>query len=146
MALADFHAGRQDYRALLAVTRQLFQSDELPLETKIKRFRAVHLRHALLPRILLSAERPGLDAGHPLSDDKRVVELYAGHLIASGELEQALALYKSHLADQPPAEEYFRAVIDIESYLQHPDSVDKYVTRALSCSPRRSISTSPKGM
>ena len=38
MALADFHAGRQDYRALLAVTRQLFQSDELPLETKIKRF------------------------------------------------------------------------------------------------------------
>ncbi len=24
MALADFHAGRQDYRALLAVTRQLF--------------------------------------------------------------------------------------------------------------------------
>ena len=38
MALADFHAGRQDYRTLLAVTRQLFQSDELPLETKIKRF------------------------------------------------------------------------------------------------------------
>ena len=65
------------------------------------------------------------------------MELYAGHLIASGELEQALALYKSHLADQPPAEEYFRAVIDIESYLQHPDSVDKYVTRALELFPAK---------
>ena len=34
--------------------------------------------------------------------DRRVVELYAKHLIASGELEQALALYKLHLDDQPP--------------------------------------------
>ena len=65
------------------------------------------------------------------------MELYAGHLIASGELEQALALYKRHLAAQPPAEEYFRAVIDIESYLQHPDSVDKYITRALELFPAK---------
>ena len=33
MSLADFHTGRQDYRSLLAVTRKLFLSDALPLET-----------------------------------------------------------------------------------------------------------------
>src|SRR5699024_6941469 len=38
MALADFHTARQDYRSLLAVTRKLFLSDVVPLETKIKRF------------------------------------------------------------------------------------------------------------
>ncbi|MFB0956876.1 MAG: tetratricopeptide repeat protein, partial [Alistipes putredinis] len=67
--------------------------------------------------------------------DRRVVELYAKHLIASGELEQALALYKLHLDDQPPVEEYFRSVIDIESYLQHPDSVNRYIGRALELFP-----------
>ncbi len=67
--------------------------------------------------------------------DRRVVELYAKHLIASGELEQALALYKLHLDDQPPVEEYFRSVIDIESYLQHPDSVNLYIGRALELFP-----------
>ena len=137
MALADFHAGRQDYRALLAVTRQLFQSDELPLETKIKRFEQFTSDTRFYREYYFQLNDLASTLAIRYPDDKRVVELYAGHLIASGELEQALALYKSHLADQPPAEEYFRAVIDIESYLQHPDSVDKYVTRALELFPAK---------
>ena len=137
MALADFHAGRQDYRALLAVTRQLFQSDELPLETKIKRFGQFTSDTRFYREYYFQLNDLASTLAIRYPDDKRVVELYAGHLIASGELEQALALYKSHLADQPPAEEYFRAVIDIESYLQHPDSVDKYVTRALELFPAK---------
>ena len=137
MALADFHAGRQDYRALLAVTRQLFQSDELPLETKIKRFGQFTSDTRFYREYYFQLNDLASTLAIRYPDDKRVVELYAGHLIASGELEQALALYKSHLADQPPVEDYFRAVIDIESYLQHPDSVDKYVTRALELFPAK---------
>ena len=38
MMLADFHAERQDYGALLAATRRIFLSDKVPLETKIRRF------------------------------------------------------------------------------------------------------------
>ena len=108
MALADFHAGRQDYRALLAVTRQLFQSDELPLETKIKRFGQFTSDTRFYREYYFQLNDLASTLAIRYPDDKRVVELYAGHLIASGELEQALALYKSHLADQPPAEEYFR--------------------------------------
>lgn len=137
MALADFHAGRQDYRALLAVTRQLFQSDELPLETKIKRFGQFTSDTRFYREYYFQLNDLASTLAIRYPDDKRVVELYAGHLIASGELEQALALYKNHLADQPPVEDYFRAVIDIESYLQHPDSVDKYVTRALELFPAK---------
>ena len=135
MALADFHTARQDYRSLLAVTRKLFLADAVPLETKIKRFeqftsdtrfyREYYFQLNDLASVL-AIRYPG---------DKRVVELYAGHLIASGELEQALALYKSRLEDQPPVEDFYRSVIDIETYLQHPDSVEKYVTRALELFP-----------
>ena len=137
MSLADFHTGRQDYRSLLAVTRKLFLSDALPLETKIKRFEQFTSDTRFYREYYFQLNDLASTLAIRYPDDKRVVELYAGHLIASGELEQALALYKNHLADQPPVEDYFRAVIDIESYLQHPDSVDKYVTRALELFPAK---------
>ena len=86
-------------------------------------------------RVGVMRARPPLAIRYP--DDPGVTELYASHLIASGELEQALALYKLRLADRPPAEKFFRTVIDIESYLQRPDSVDKYVHAALALFPDR---------
>ena len=135
MSLADFHAGRQDYRSLLAVTRKLFLSDAVPLETKIKRFGQFTSDTRFYREFYYQLNDLASILAIRYPDDKRVVELYAGHLIASGELEQALSLYKNHLGDQPPVEDFYRTVIDIESYLQHPDSVDKYVTRALELFP-----------
>lgn len=83
-------------------------------------------------------------------DDKDVVELYAQHLINAGELEQALTLYKLHLADRPPQLDYYRAVIDIETYRKRLDSVYLYIDRALevsleipSCMPARDT---PRGI
>ena len=38
MSLADFHSSKRNYRRLLEVTRRLFESDDMPLETKIRRF------------------------------------------------------------------------------------------------------------
>lgn len=135
MALADFHAGRQDYRALLAVTRQLFQSDELPLETKIKRFGQFTSDTRFYREYYFQLNDLASILAIRYPEDRRVVELYANHLIASGELEQALTLYKSRLGDRPPVEDFYRTVIDIETYLQHPDSVEKYVGKALELFP-----------
>lgn len=50
-------------------------------------------------------------------------------------LEQALTLYKLHLADQPPQLDYYRAVIDIETYRKRLDSVYLYIDRALEVFP-----------
>lgn len=135
MSLADYYNGRHDYRSVLDVTLRLFESDKMPLETKIKRFELftsdMRFYREYYPQLNTLAST--LAVRYP--QDKRVVELYAKHLIASGELEQALALYKLHLGDQPPVEEYFRSVIDIESYLQHPDSATFYINRALELFP-----------
>lgn len=134
-SLADYHTARRDFQRLLGVTRRLFELDEMPLEMKIRRFEQYtsdrRFYREYYPQLNELASILAVRYPH----DRRVVKLYADHLIASGELEQALALYKLHLEDQPPAEEFFGTVIDIESYLQRPDSVDRYVDRALELFP-----------
>ena len=137
LSLSDFHARRQDYRSLLAVTRQLFLSDDLPLELKVNRFENFTSDTRFYREFYFQLNDLASTLAIRYPDDPRVVSLYAQHLIASGELEQALSLYKSHLTDRPPVEEYYRMVIDIESYLQHPDSVNQYVTRALTLFPEK---------
>ncbi|WP_418982381.1 tetratricopeptide repeat protein [Alistipes sp.] len=135
LSLADFHSKRRDYRALLNVTKRLFLAEDLPLEAKVRRFEQftgdTRFYREFYPQLNDLASTLAIRYPH----DKRVVELYAGHLIASGELEQALALYKLHTADVPPEADYFSWVIDIESYLQRPDSVALYVDRALKLFP-----------
>ena len=131
MSLSDFYNARQDFRSMLWVTRKLFLSDQMPLEQKIRRFE-------LFPSEL-EFYRANYFQLHDLASllairyptDKRVVELYANHLIASGQLEEALQHYKAHLKDEPLEKDYFLTVIDIESYLERPDSVKKYVNEAL---------------
>lgn len=135
MSLADFYNARRDYKSVLNVTQRLFDSEQMPLDAKIKRFEQLtsDMRFYREYYIQLNALASTLAVRHP--QDRRVVELYARHLIASGELEQALALYKLHLEDKPPVESFFKSVIDIESYLQHPDSAARYIDRALELFP-----------
>ena len=145
LALADFLEDRRDFRASLAVTRRLFALDALPLENKVRKFER-----------LTSDIRFYREYYFPINDlaqmlairyprEKRVVELYAGHLVASGEIEQALALYKLRTLDTPPDADYFHAVIDIENYLQRPDSAARYIDRALELFPANAAFHIAKG-
>ncbi len=145
MSMADFHAERHDYRALLDLTRRLFASETLPLDAKIKRFEQFTSDRRFYREFYPQINNLAMILAIRYPDEHRIVELYANHLIASGELPQALALYKSHLDDQPPSEEFFRTVIDIESYLQHPDSVNLYVDRALKLFPEKADFHMSKG-
>ena len=135
MSLSDFYNDRMDYRSLLAVNQKLFQSEEMPVEDKVKRFKLfttdVRFYREYYPQLHTLAST--LAIRHP--KDPSVVELYADHLIQSGELDQALAFFKLHLHDTPPQKSYYQWVLDIESYKQRPDSVDRYVREALELFP-----------
>jgi len=135
MSLSDFYNARHDYRNLLGVSRRLFALDAVPLETKIRNFEQYtsDIRFYREYYFQLNDLASTLAIRYP--DDKRVVKLYADHLIASGELERALALYKIQTAKPEPDPDHFKYVIDIESYLQHPDSANLYVERALELFP-----------
>lgn len=143
MSLADFHTTKRNYRRLLEVTRRLFESDDMPLDTKIRRFEQFTSDINFYRQYYFQLNDLASTLAIRYPNDPRVVELYAGHLIASGELERALTLYKLHLADRPPVKSFFQAVIDIESYQQHADSMMHYVGRALELFPGTWTCTSP---
>lgn len=134
-SLAEFYNKRNDSHAYLAVSKRLFEIDELPLSEKVRIFRQLTLdvRFYRDNFFQLNDLISTLAIRYP--DDKDVVELYAQHLINAGELEQALTLYKLHLADRPPQLDYYRAVIDIETYRKRLDSVYLYIDRALEVFP-----------
>lgn len=144
-ALSDYYNDRRDFRSMLAVTKRMFALDAMPLASKAARFGQFtsDMRFYREYYIQLNDLASMLAIRYPR--EKQAVELYARHLIASGQLEQALELYKSHTLDTPPEEDYFTSVIDIETYLRRPDSVDLYVGRALALFPERPVFHIAKG-
>ncbi len=137
MSLSDFYNSRRNYREMLRTTRKLFAHKAMPIETKIRQFEICTSDIDFYRDNYFQIDDLAslLSIHHPT--DPRVVKLYANHLIASGELERALEHYKLHAEDTPLQESYLLSIIDIESYLQRPDSVEHYVQRALELFPEK---------
>ncbi len=135
LSMSDFYASKQRFGEMLATTQRLYELPDYPLEGKISRFRIltsdIHFYRRYYPQ--LNALASTLAVRYP--DDSRVVMLYGGHLIASGEMEQALVLYKLHLDNEDIGEELHLAVIDMEIYSNRPDSALRYIRRAQSRYP-----------
>ncbi len=142
-ALGHFYEQRRRYRDYLAVERRLFADDRIPLSKKIERFDRLtsnvdfYREHYFRINDLAST----LAVRYPQSRD--VVALYGRHLTATGNIDHALEYYKRHLDDENPDLDLYMAVIQIESYLQHTDSMSHYLDRACGSSPtmRRCLPT-----
>lgn len=134
-AYSEFHTERHDYATALNYARRLFLSDEMPLDDKIDYFDRITGDRNFYGKFYLQINDLATTLAMKYPHDPRVVKLYADHLIASGQLDDALAYYKTHLGDTPPRVEYYNTVIDIESYRQRPDSVALYVDRAMRLFP-----------
>lgn len=131
LTYANFCSDKADYRGYFTISKRIFAIEEFPIERKLDicdkltRDRNFYGQHYYAIGSLLQT----LMLYNP--NHKQVVELYANHLIGYGDVEAALALFKSHLEDEPPQLDYYMAVIDGEDYLERPDSVDYYVQRAM---------------
>lgn len=134
-AYADFSSERGNMSEYMAALKLLFANEQFPIERKISLFRRLTSSRKFYGEnyFAIGALASTLAIKYP--DDKRVVDLYGDHLIAGGDVENALRHFKLHLDDQPPQMDYYMAVIDIETYLQRPDSVDRYVQRAVELFP-----------
>ncbi len=131
MALGDHYYKKHDFTNYLTDVGRLFDSDEIPLENKISQFNSltgnINFYRKYFPQINALAGK--LMIRYPA--DKEVTELYAKHLIASGQIEAALALYKQNLDEETASVEDFGRIIEIEGYLEHMDSVGVYLAKAL---------------
>lgn len=141
-ALADHYAVRRDFRRMLQMTQAIFESDEETLDNKIERFKLYTDDRNFYREYYFQLDGLARTLALKYPKEVEVVNLYANHLILSGELEHALELYKVHLADENAPEEYYISVINMENYLRHTDSVRHYVHESL----RRHPSSMPLRM
>ena len=134
-AYADYCSSQRDMKGYLATLRLLYARPEFPLDRKLELFgrltsdRKFYGEHYFALGALAST----MALHYPT--DKRTIDLYGDHLIAGGEIEAALQHFKLHLKDEPPQMDYYMAVIDMEEYLDHTDSLDHYVQRAMEVFP-----------
>lgn len=132
---ADFCSQQRDTKGYLGALQRLFALDGFPLERKIELFDHITNDRKFYGNnyFAIGAMATAMTMRHP--NDKRVVDIYGDHLLAGGEVEAALNHFKLHLDDEPPQLDYYMAVIDIEDYMNRPDSVDIYVQRAVQLFP-----------
>ncbi len=131
ISLNDFYKRRGDDVNFLSSARQLFDADDIPLESKIDFFEEITSSRDFYRAYFFQISNLISDLAIKNPNDFRVTQLYGNHLISSGNLEGALQLYKSHTTDSIPQREVFSEILDMESYLKHPDSVAKYTSMAL---------------
>lgn len=145
MALGDHYYRKHDFANYLTVVGRLFDSDEIPLENKISQFRSltnnIDFYRRYYPQINALAGK--LMIRYP--SDGEVTELYAEHLIASGQVEAALALYKQNLDEETAPAADFGRIIEIEGYLERTDSVAVYLAKALRRYPRNAEMRAQQG-
>lgn len=132
MAVADFYKRKNDNSRYLAVVKRIFELKTFPADQKKQIFEelTMNIDYYRANYLAINNLATTLIITHP--DDFSILSLYATHLIRSGEIEAALGLYKSYIEGNPGSDTdpYF-AVMDIESYMQRPDSVLKYSAMAL---------------
>ena len=99
ISLNEFYKQRKDNVRFLATAELLFRAPELPLETKLKFYDDL-IRTPSFYRdnyFQIGKLASALAIAYP--HDRRTRELYARHLIAGGNLEEALKLYKAGIDD-----------------------------------------------
>lgn len=132
---ADFSSEQGNMTEYMAALKLLFANEQFPLERKLGLFQRLTASRKFYGENYFSIGALASTLAIKYPDDKRVVDIYGDHLIAGGDVENALRHFKSHLTDEPPQMDYYMAVIDIETYMQRPDSVDRYVQQAVKLFP-----------
>jgi len=130
MSLSDFYRARNDGAGFLSVTKQLFSSDALPLDKKLTFFNDVIKNPQFYQQHYFAVNELVATLAIKYAGNYEVAQLYAEHQINSGDVDGAVATYKSALTDTSGIALY-KTIIDIESYLERTDSVTLYADLAL---------------
>jgi tetratricopeptide (TPR) repeat protein len=119
----------------LATLRQYFTLPGVALERKIEILESVTDNTNLYRSHFLEVGTLAMSLVTGYPGEARVVEQYADHAVRGGDAQGALTMIKSRLAKPDPTSGLFMKAIEIEAYLQRPDSVAMWSERALKIYP-----------
>ncbi len=134
-SVGGFYRMRNNNRSYLAIVKRMFESDAMPMEEKVALFGELTSSMDFYRNNFFAINGLASTLLVKYPADYTILDLYATHLIHSGELQAALGLYKSYIESDPGRLDPYFVVLDIESYLQRPDSVATYSYMALSHFP-----------
>lgn len=136
-SLNEFYGQRGDHANYLRTMLPLFASREVDLERKIKIFNRLTNNIDYYQQFYGPLNQLAITVAVTHPDDLNAMELYTTHLIATGDLDRALEIYKSHVNDSVPEPKIFNTILDIESFKERPDSVEHYTRMAMERFPDR---------
>lgn len=132
MALGDFYNRRSDYRHYLATVDNIFRNDRMTVGDKLHQWERITSDRNFYGQNYLQISDLIRTLVMKYPDNDEVMDAYGLHLLALGEREEALKLYKRRIDEKPKLKSNYEMVIDIESYLMNrPDSTAKYIAAAL---------------
>lgn len=136
-SLNEFYGMRGDHTNYLSTMVPLFGSREVDLERKIKIFNRLTNNIDYYQQFYGQLNQLAITVAVTHPDDLDAMELYTTHLIATGDLDRALEIYKSHVNDSVPEPKIFNTILDIESFKERADSVEHYTRLAMKRFPDR---------
>ncbi len=136
LELSDFYRKHDNAPAFFATTKRIFATPQLNVEQKVEMFENITRDRDFYRQYYpqLNTIAANLILQYP--DQWPAIELYGQHMILFGHIQQALDLFKAQLDKPELAAQAFPPVIEIENYLNHPDSVARYIDLALEMFPQ----------
>lgn len=129
-ALGEYYHRRGNTRSYLNATYNLFKIKGLPVSEKIAIFRQLASNRRFYSDNYSQLDILATTLHNAYPDDKSVTNMFADHLISSGKIDEALSLYKAQTQGENPDKDAFTTVMEFETFLNHPDSVQLYLNRA----------------
>lgn len=136
LAMNAFFQSKRDFINFLRITRRLFAHDGLNVKAKVKYFNDVIKTPECYQANYLIVHDIATTLYNKHGDNQEVMDLYATHLINSGNIEGALVIYKSQLAVKQEDTKVLMNVLAIENYLEHSDSLTHYLKWGLKEYPK----------
>ncbi len=137
MSMNDFYSRRRDQANYFRTLLPLFASRDVYLDRKIAIFNDLTKDIEFYQRYYGQLNQLAMTVAVTHPDNLDAMELYTTHLIATGDLDRALEIYKSHVNDSVPEPLIFNTILDIESFKERPDSVEHYTRLAMERFPDR---------
>ncbi len=134
-SMADYYLDKGQTSLYFATLKQIFLLPEVPVGEKVDYFGKLTRNVSFYRQNFNDINDLALVLVTRYPGNPEVVELYATHMRRSGDTEGALALLKTQLENPEVPLSTFLHIIEIEAYLQRPDSVAFYSDRALAHYP-----------
>jgi len=138
LSLGNYYKIRGREAEYMGVLQRIFVLDGVDLKTKLNLYddSIANLDFYRRNYFAINTAISTLNIKYP--DSYEVTERYARHKIRSDETPLALQAFKDFCNRDDAPQQAFYAVMDIESYLKHPDSVALYSAKAAKKFPKNS--------